>query len=163
MQGKEAQRASVAELRALFDVRPEDGRLIRRTTYGKYRAGSLAGSKTNTGYWQVHVGQRHFLAHRVVWAITHGVWPEQEIDHINGVRDDNRPVNLRDVSTITNNQNRRCKNSQGLPGVVKRANRFAAQIRVNKTTRHLGSFKTAQEASDAFMAAKRALQPGCTF
>lgn len=43
--------------------------------------------------------------HRLVWFLTHGYWPK-EIDHINGVRADNRLSNLREVTRTVNGCNR---------------------------------------------------------
>ena len=45
-----------------------------------------------------------YRAHRVIWALVHGEWPEGQIDHINGVRDDNRLENLR---VVTNQDNQK--------------------------------------------------------
>lgn len=45
-------------------------------------------------------------AHRVIWMLVYGEWPEN-IDHINGNRSDNRISNLRSVSTQENSKNRR--------------------------------------------------------
>jgi len=52
------------------------------------------------------MGQRRYLAARLAWFYTHGVWPVGEMDHINRNRDDNRLCNLR---VVTRKEN--CKNS----------------------------------------------------
>jgi hypothetical protein len=54
-----------------------------------------------------------YSAARLAWLYVHGEWPKNQIDHINRVRDDDRLVNLRDV-TRTENQNNR-SNNNGLP------------------------------------------------
>lgn len=58
-------------------------------------------------------------AHRVIWAMTTGAWPEGEIDHINGDRADNRMENLREVSSGENGRNKglRADNTSGQVGV----------------------------------------------
>ena len=58
-------------------------------------------------------------AHRVAWAIYHGEWPACDIDHVNGVRSDNRISNLRAVSRKLNMQNRAMSsnNTSGTMGV----------------------------------------------
>lgn len=84
------------------------GKLIRIvTTSQNARAGQEAGSLKNSGYRDVKIDGRLIRAHRIVWLLNTGAWPKAEIDHINGVRDDNRPENLRDVSTSQNQQNQK--------------------------------------------------------
>jgi hypothetical protein len=89
------------------------------------------------------------------------VLPSQYIDHINGQRNDNRIVNLRDASPETNvrNQLRPSKNSKtGVLGVVKTpSDKFRANIGVGNRVMHLGVFETLEGASAAYKAAKRTL------
>ena len=44
-------------------------------------------------------------AHRVIWALEHGEWPEENLDHINHDKQDNRIANLRQVSQAENMKN----------------------------------------------------------
>jgi hypothetical protein len=76
-------------------------------------AGEIAGTINNQGYRRISIGREGYMAGRLAWLIVHGEWPENEIDHINRKRDDDRLVNLRDV-THTDNQNNR-SNNNGLP------------------------------------------------
>lgn len=73
-------------------------------------AGKPAGRLNQNGYIVITLscrGRYHKLfAHRVIWALKHGDWPKQVIDHINHIRTDNRIVNLRDVSPAENMRNR---------------------------------------------------------
>lgn len=91
-----------------------------------------------------------FAAHRVVWAHYYGNWPQYTIDHINGVRDDNRIVNLRDVTSKENskNQRRNSLNTSGVSGVRKPRGRktWYAGITKDGERVHLGSFQTKAEA-----------------
>lgn len=64
------------------------------------------------GYRKGKVLGRQYRANRVIWAMFHGVWPKHEIDHINGIRDDNRISNLRDVTRVENLRNRRFNRSK---------------------------------------------------
>lgn len=107
------------------------------------------------------------MAHRVAWAFVTGVWPGDQIDHIDGDKTNNRFANLRDVSQTVNMQNQRrpySNNKIGLAGVYRhKANgRIYSQIRVSKKLVHLGYFDTPEQASEAFLKAKRELHPGCT-
>ena len=96
-------------------------------------------------------------AHRIVFALHYGRWPEGEVDHINGDGGDNRPKNLRDVSPTQNQRNRpeALNNTSGATGVYwsKRRRRWYAQIKVARKPIHLGSFV---HKSDAIAARKAA-------
>lgn len=123
-----------------------------------YRRVSLwIGGKTN-GY----------KAHRLAWLSTYGSWPTGDIDHINGVRHDNRIENLRDVDRRTNSQNQKKATSRnktsGVLGVSwdKEKQKWAAFITINGKSCRLGRFDTVQEASDAYLEAKRQHHAGCT-
>lgn len=64
------------------------------------------GSFASVMYRRVRMNYRSkriaLSAHRVVFALVHGRWPENEVDHINRDRTDNRPCNLRDVTHSEN-------------------------------------------------------------
>lgn len=96
------------------------------------RAGSLVKS---TGYRNISLFGRTYLEHQLIWFICNGVWPKGQIDHINQIRDDNRIVNLRDVSKADNARNRsRNPNSKlGEHGIWfnMRTNKYVAEITLN--------------------------------
>lgn len=107
-----------------------------------------------------HVGTvlgKRQLAHRVAWAIYHGEWPSKEIDHINGVRDDNRIANLRDATHQENcfNSALRSDNVSGFKGVFlfRDGIRWQATIQADGVVRYLGLFDTAEEAHAAYCTA----------
>lgn len=68
-------------------------------------AGKPAGHE-KSGYLRIAFGGVNVFAHRAAWAITHGKWPDDVIDHINRDRKDNRLENLRDVSGLENARNK---------------------------------------------------------
>lgn len=68
-------------------------------------AGRRAGTKTKKGYRQIATMGFQIQEHRLAWAFHHGDWPADDIDHINGVKDDNRIENLRDVGASINSRN----------------------------------------------------------
>lgn len=118
-------------------------------------AGSPALTAVNprTGYRAGSLFDTALYAHRAAWALTHGFWPKGQIDHINGVRGDNRLVNLRDVphSENTKNSSIRTDNSSGVVGVgwVKRLSKWRASIFADGEHKHLGMFVTLEDAAAA--------------
>ncbi len=110
------------------------------------------------GYLTGKLFGRTYKAHRVAWAIAKGAWPDGEIDHINGVRDDNRLVNLRGVSRQENNRNarRRRDNTSGVCGVYwhKGKQKWRAHIKVDGRKVHLGYFPEKTDAIAARQAAE---------
>ena len=65
---------------------------------GAANKNTLVMARTSAGYLRVGIDGVRYQVHRVIWLYVYGVWPEGFIDHINGVRDDNRLSNLRVVS-----------------------------------------------------------------
>lgn len=155
-------------LRELLQYDLETGSFIWRVTRSRgARALNVAGQSTANGYRSIKIDGRKHLAHRLAWLYVHGKWPQQDIDHINGVRDDNRIVNLRDVSRSVNLQNQRrarSLTSGGLIGASKRKpqNDWQASIKVDGKKRYLGLFNTPEAAHAAYVAAKRKYHEGCT-
>lgn len=130
-------------------------------------AGANAGRPMTNGYLQVPFHGERPYAHRVVWRVVTGSWPAGYIDHINGVKTDNRFCNLRDVSQDTNMQNTSLQpnknNSVGLKGVSPFGLGYRAQIYVGGRggkTIHLGYFESADDAHKAYVAAKIKLHAG---
>lgn len=125
-------------------------------------AGSPAGCTRSDGYVGIVVQQRRFYAHRLAWEFTHGAIPAgMEIDHIDHDPSNNRISNLRLVTKAENRRNRSAdtRNKSGVNGIhwSKGAGAWAAQIRFNRRTRHLGYFKSLDEATAARKDAERAL------
>jgi len=137
----------------------------RKKPCARVDAGDIAGALNGDGYLQVGFKYKVYTAHRIAWIYVTGAWPKGQVDHINGVRTDNRWLNLRDVSASINQQNRRTlagNNSSGFTGVRRFQNAWRAGIWVGGTNTFLGYFKTKEEANCAYLEAKRRLHPGCT-
>lgn len=109
------------------------------------------------GYIYPSINGRRYPGHSLVWLLEYGVWPKGQLDHINGVRDDNRPCNLRECSNAENNRAVGIKknNTSGYKGVSlnKASGRFYSYIRVNYKRIHLGCFDSPEEAAKAYNAA----------
>jgi hypothetical protein len=103
------------------------------------------------GYIEICIAQKRLKAHRWAWFYVHGELPEQ-IDHINGIKNDNRLCNLRVVTNKQNHENRGAQknNTSGFKGVTKRGNKFISQIMHNRKQHYLGIFETAEQASNVY-------------
>jgi hypothetical protein len=89
--------------------------------------------------------------------MTKGVWPKDQLDHINHTRIDNRWANLREVTNLENgrNQGRRITNTSGITGVYwsKQNKKWMAYINVNGRMCSLGFFPNIQDAANAVASA----------
>lgn len=152
---------SADRLRELFQYDSETGKFFKN---GR-EVGFLVPPKN---YMRVMVDGRQWLAHRLAWLYVHSEWPQGQVDHINGVKTDNRICNLRCVTAAENMQNIRAAKSynktSGLLGVcfAKNEKKWKAQISVNGVNRHIGYADTAEQAHRLYLDAKRRLHDGCT-
>lgn len=152
--------------RELFSYEPDTGIMRWRKPGGSKRKSLVAGTRTH-GYLSVRVSGRQYQVHRVAWLYVKGAWPNNQIDHINGIRDDNRIINLRDVPIRVNNENlrrARADNGCGVFGAtwLERLQSYAVMIQVHGKKHHVGLFKDAESARQAYISAKRKLHTGCT-
>lgn len=126
-------------------------------------AGEFADSTTgSSGYRIVSIFDQRFKAHRIVWKVATGEEPANQIDHINGNREDNRICNLRLVSNVENARNKRrlASNKTGQTGVHrnnKPGKDWVVDIKNDGRTIHLGTYATFKEAVIARKAAEKAL------
>lgn len=138
---------SIKDLCSLVDL--VDGRLIwRRSTGGYVKAGREIGSIFEDGYRRAKIRGKNYLVHRLVFAISNARWPIGDVDHVNGVKDDNRPENLREVTNRQNAQNRPSHRNGRLAGVTfcKRTKRWMAQVRHDGRRVFLGRHNTEADA-----------------
>ena len=138
-----------------FDYNPTTGVMTNIHT------GRVCTYINNWGYIQLSwdrgtKGRTRQLAHRIAWFKHFGSIPEgMMIDHINGVKTDNRIENLRLICKSGNAQNSRWKGYW----LYKRTDKYAAAIKLNGKTKHLGVFASEAEAREAYLTAKRELHP----
>lgn len=101
------------------------------------------------GYVRARHEGKTLQIHRCIMDAPKGM----EVDHINHNPLDNRRSNLRIVTHIVNmaNRGRQSNNKTGTNGVYwnKRIKRFYCQINVNGKRKHLGCYKTYEEARSA--------------
>lgn len=121
-----------------------------------------AGTNNAHGYRIISFNGKAHKAHRLAWLVCFGSWPTGEIDHINGLKGDNRICNLRDVTKSVNTRNvrkPRSNNKTGFLGVSKARNGYQASITINNKTMHVGRFDSAEAAHFAYVEAKRKFHP----
>ena len=106
------------------------------------------------GYLRIRIDGKKYMAHRLAWFYTYGSWPVDQIDHINGVKSDNRIANLREATNPENCRNKAltCRNKSGYKGVHFDAdsNKWRASCRVNGKLVNIGRFAKVEDASNAY-------------
>lgn len=137
----------------LFEYVAETGVLIRKVSRGNQVAGNCVKTRSTKGYLRVLVDGQRYYVHQIVWVLFNKTWPEQ-LDHINGVKSDNRIENLRICDTSTNCHNQhgpRKNNVLGVKGVHRiRSGKYRAACTVRGVKKDLGVFETYQLASAAY-------------
>jgi hypothetical protein len=127
---------------------------VRDPKFYRIKKGDLAGSITKLGYRKIRIDGKIYFAHRLAWYFMMKRYPDCDIDHINGIKDDNRWENLR-AATASQNQMNRTKtrsNTSGFKGVYwhEKLQKWQAKITIKKKQIYLGVFSTAEEASHAY-------------
>jgi hypothetical protein len=139
----------------LYD--PETGDFTWKKDMWCAEAGSRAGYRRPDGYRIITVSKHQYRAGRLAWFFSYGEWPSIEIDHINGVRDDDRIANLRIATRSQNvaNTRKKCSSRNLLKGVTltRSGKRYMAQIRIGGKNTRLGTYDSEQEAHEAYLAA----------
>ena len=142
-----------SELKELLSYDPATGVFVWRVARRGVKAGDEAGRNSGIGYRQITINGRYYLTHRLAWLYVHGVWPAEEVDHINGKRDDNRIENLRAVNRKQNGENQALqnKNQSGHRGVYwhKACGKWQASVRHHGKSYYLGLFDILEEAAAA--------------
>jgi hypothetical protein len=146
---------------ASLSYNPETGVIVWIKSHGnRAEVGDIAGTPSN-GYVSIGFGGKQYRAHRIAWLLHYGSWPTGMIDHINGIRDDNRIANLRDVTNRVNSQNHQCHRDGHLVGTHfhQAKQKWTASIQIDGEAFKLGTFNTEIEAHNAYLAALR--DPNC--
>lgn len=164
-----ASRILTAErLRELLSYDPESDTWTRIKYEGHWQSRApcvVTGTIGPRGYRCMRIDYRLYPLHRLVWLWHNGVLPDKYIDHRYGDKLNNRISKLRNVPPAWNSQNElglRKTNTSGATGVEVRGSRFRVKITVDFKSINIGTFGSIDEATAAYVEAKRRLHPGCT-
>lgn len=140
--------ASVEKIQMLFAYDPITGLVWRKIDHGKGIAGQTFEGPN------IFIGGVSYRITRIIWAIHHGCFPPDGywIDHKNGIKADNRLINLRLATPTQNQQNKAGYGvySKGVTWRDRKVKPWQAKIRINGERIHLGSFETEEEAAEAY-------------
>lgn len=139
---------------------PDTGIFIRlKSKTRPDSVGKTAGYISKEGYVVISIGNMSYKAHRLAWLITYGEWPDEDIDHSDRNKSNNRITNLRKATRSMNcaNVGIRSHNTSGYRGVSFNAQwgRWFAQIIVGGEKKFLGYFESPEKASEAYTSAAR--------
>ena len=125
-------------------------------TSNRIKVGDVAGALYEN-YTRINIDGHRYLAHRLAVFYVTGHWPSEYVDHKRGDKANNRWDNLREATNSQNQANSKLasNNTSGFKGVSWEAKRkvWQAHIKIDRRTKFLGYFKTAEEASAAYEAA----------
>ncbi len=145
------------ELKATFIYNEQTGEFTRKMAHGRLKQ---TGAINGIGYKVIGFKSKSWFAHRLAWLYVYGYLPDCDIDHIDENKANNAINNLRLATRSQNMQNVKSpnrNNAQGIRGVYffKPAGLYMAKIMIDGKTKHLGYFKTIEEAKIARETAKK--------
>ena len=155
-----------SRLKEVLRYYPDTGIFIWKVSSRRRRSGSEAGSLRHDGRVLIATDNQRFLRSRLAWLYMEGYFPENDVDHENRIRNDDRWSNLRHVSRQCNNRNvgLQKNNISGVCGVYfhKRTKKWCSKIAVNGKLFHIGYSMDFNEAVLYRLAAEQCLDwAGC--
>ena len=140
---------SAADVRRFLRYEPETGDffwLVNRTN--GIKAGDLAGCQRGF-YWVISVWGVSYSAQRLAFLYQEGRFPSEYVDHINGIKLDNRWANLREATNAQNQHNRSGTGSncrvKNVTYVAKRC-KFQVSLKVRGREKFIGYFEDVELA-----------------
>ncbi len=131
-------------LKSILDYDLDTGLFKWKVAKQGIKIGDIAGT-IKDGYIRIRIEGHQIYAHRLAWFYIHGNYPEKYIDHINGVKTDNRLCNLREANASQNALNKKLSilNSSGVKNVTfcKSSNKWRVRFKLNNKDISLGMFE----------------------
>ncbi len=149
----------------LFHVNPDLGLLIwKKNLGGRFRVNTIAGDLNHRfGYVPIRIDRVKYKRHRLIWFYVYREWPP-ELDHINGIRNDDRIDNLRKATRAQNlwNQAIPSNNTSGHKGISwrKDRNKWTVTLMVNGVHHCIGLYSDIQDAITARKLAEQRFHKG---
>jgi len=133
---------------------PNTGVFVKLTsTNNRHKVGDIAGSLDYKWYTILRIAGDNYKSHRLAFLYMTGKFPKNQVDHINHIRNDNRWINLREVTHQENNRNlsKAKNNKSGVTGVCWncKSNMWQSYISLMGKRIYLGLFKNKQDAINA--------------
>jgi hypothetical protein len=147
-----------AELKEQLHYNPDTGLFTRLiSNSNRVKIGCIAGGMDKkTGYIRIVVNRKMYYAHRLAFLFMEGNFPQNLVDHANGIPYDNRWLNISHASRAENQRNigLRIDNKSGFRGVsyYKSRGKYEAYCNTDGKRTKLGYYDTAEAASDAYKA-----------
>ncbi len=153
-------------LRKVASYNADTGLFTWAVTRKRCVKGKQFGTLKDNGYLHAGIDGHKYLLHLLAWLFVYGEFPNNDVDHIDGCRTNNRIANLRSVSRSVNLENikrAKCHNkSTGLLGAYACRDKFTSRIQVKGKSLYLGVFNSKEAAHEAYMTAKRNMHEGNT-
>ena len=140
-------------VREFFDYRDADGKLIHKKARTGVAVGTEAGWVSRQGYRDARVLTKCYREHRIIFLYHHGYLPKM-VDHINGVKTDNRIENLRECTRGQNKANSKGSAASGYKGVYKHGIKWTVLLSFNRKTRYFGLYDNIETAAQVAEAAR---------
>ena len=155
MKPNKTYKLTAERLREVMSYDPETGEFTWLVTLSNRAVAGTVVRNPTSGYLSARIDSVRYLQHRLVWLYVHGRWPAEEIDHANGVKDDNRLCNLREATRSQNMMNKpRLKRARSkYRGVYFHAQSDSWMARVGK--RYIGRHATEEGAHALYLAEMR--------
>ena len=132
---------------------PETGTLMWKVRGPGRTVGKPLGTVDSLGYVRLKVDGVVFFFHRLLWFHVHGQWPQSQLDHIDGNKQNNALANLREATPAQNSARRRVS-AKIAPsrGIFPHGPGFVARIHHAGKRHYLGYFAKMEDAKTAYEA-----------
>jgi hypothetical protein len=139
-------------VRELFDYHPDGFLVWKKQISIRAPIGKIVGQDSfeKLGYRKCRIYGKTYKQHALIFLWHHGHVAET-VDHINGIRSDNRIENLREATQRQQCMNRARLANKTLPkGVYKKGKKVCAMIRVHQKNIWLGAYTSIDDAQQAY-------------